>query len=105
MQIKGHSCVKINSSTEPAHGNTEASVSGHRLDSGTRKMTFEMFASNISTLHDRTHPWKKDKKLYLRVLFIQDAEWFLFFTLVTPDVVSRGFLLDLLFAHKFKNCL
>ena len=57
MQIKDHSCARINSAKEPAHANTEASVSGYRLDSGTRSMSFEIFGSNISTLHkNRTHP-------------------------------------------------
>ena len=41
MQIKDHSCVRINSSTEPAHAITEASVSGYRLDSGTRSMNLK----------------------------------------------------------------
>ena len=61
MQIKDHSCVRINSSTEPEHANTEASVSGYRLDSGTRRMNFEMFDLIISILQDRTHPGKNEK--------------------------------------------
>ena len=93
MQIKDHSCVRINSCTEPAHANTEASVSGYRLDSGTRSMNFEIFAKNISILQDRTPPpGKKMKICMLGVLGIQIAELFLFFALVAPDVVNREFL-------------
>ena len=65
MQFKIHSCERINSSTESAHANTEASVSGYMLDSGTRSMNFEMFALNISIFQDRTHPGKKMKNCML----------------------------------------
>ena len=71
MQIKDHSCVRINSSTEPAHANTEASVRGYRLDSGTRSMNFEFFALNISISQNRTHQGKKMKNCMLGVLVIQ----------------------------------
>ena len=74
MQIMDHSSVRINSSTEPAHANTEASVSGYRLDSGARSKTFEIFALNISFLEDRTYPAEKMKSCMLGVLFIQFAE-------------------------------
>ena len=66
MQIKDHSCVRKNFSTEAAHAKTEDSVSGHRLHSGTRSTNFEKFALNISVLQNRTHPGKKMKKLYGR---------------------------------------
>ena len=66
MQFKVHSCERINSSTESAHANTEAGVSGYRLESGTRSMNFEIFALNISILQDRTQPGKKVEKLYAR---------------------------------------
>ena len=59
MQIKDNSCVRISSSTVPAHANTEANVSGYRLDSSTRSMNFEIFALNFLVLQDRTHPGKK----------------------------------------------
>ena len=71
MQIKDHSCVRINSSTEPAHGNTEASVSGYRLNSGTRSMNFELYALSISILQNRTYPGKKMKTCMFCVLVIQ----------------------------------
>ena len=58
MQIKDQSCVRISSSTEPAHANTEASVNGYRLESGTTSMNFEIFALNVSILQDGTHPGK-----------------------------------------------
>ena len=64
MQFKDHFCVRISSSTQLVHGNTEGSVSGYRLDSGTRIMNFEVFALNISILQDRTHLRKKVEKLY-----------------------------------------
>ena len=66
MHFKIHSCERINSFTESAHANTEASVSGYRLDSGTRSNNFEIFARSISILQDRTLPGKKDEKLNAR---------------------------------------
>ena len=66
-----HSCVRINSSMEPAHANTEASVSGYRLDSGKRSMHFEIFALSISILQDSTHPGKKMKNCTLGILVVQ----------------------------------
>ena len=92
MQIKDPSCVRINCSTEPAHAKTEASVSGYRLDSGTRSTNFEIIALNISILQERIPRGKKMKICMLGVLVIQIAELFLFFALVAPDVVNREFL-------------
>ena len=59
MQNKDHSCVRIKSSTEPVHANTEASVSGYRLDSGTRSKNFELFALKISILQKENPPREK----------------------------------------------
>ena len=92
VQFNKNSCERINSSTEYAHGNTEASVSGYRLDSGTRSMNFEIFAL---ILQDRTHPAKKMKNCTLGVLVVQIAEWFLLFAPVAPDDVNRRFVLVL----------
>ena len=50
VENKDQSCVRINSSTEPAHADTETSGSGYSLDSGTKSMNVERFALNISIL-------------------------------------------------------
>ena len=54
----------MNSSTEPAHANTEASVSGYRLYLGTRSMNFEKLPPG----------GKKMKNCMLGVLVIKIAE-------------------------------
>ena len=66
MQNKDRCCLRINSSTEPAHVNTDASVSGYRLDSYNSTKDFEQFPLFILIFQDRTHPGEKDNKLYAR---------------------------------------
>ena len=74
MQIKDHSCVRINSSTEPAHAITEASVSGYRLDSGTSSMNLKYLLQIFQFYKIEPTPGKKMKKCMLGVLVIQNAE-------------------------------
>ena len=66
MQIKDHSCVRINSSTEPAYAITEASVSGYRLDSGTRSINLKYLLYLFQFCKIKPTPGKKMKKLYAR---------------------------------------